>query len=189
MGGRPGISIGMTLPGADCGQTWLTARPQNRRHDHLRVLSRARSIPSDQGIQARRIAQISRLLNLACVVGVLLGPWRDTRRPSKHLPHAIHPKSAPIEQWLGGGFPVSDLLRSSATKARRGHNGSVAYFRGSARSRLCSRLFFPRAHIRAKAQAERAGSADAAEVLSALTMGSPLALGVGAAVLQPSQGV
>ena len=54
------------------------------------------------------------------------------------------------------GFPVSDLLRSSATKARRGHNGSVACFRRSARSRLCSRLFLSRAHIQAKTRARAA---------------------------------
>jgi hypothetical protein len=53
-------------------------------------------------------------------------------------------------------FPFQILLRSSATKARRGHNGSVAYSRRSARSRLCSRLFLSRTHIQAKTGARAA---------------------------------
>jgi hypothetical protein len=48
---------------------------QNRRHDQLRVLSRACSIPSDQSIQARRIAQISRLLETR------LDCWIDSMGP------------------------------------------------------------------------------------------------------------
>jgi hypothetical protein len=56
-------------------------------------------------------------------------------------------------------FPFQILLRSSATKARRGHNGSVAYSRRSARSRLCSRLFLSRAHIQAKTGARAASLA------------------------------
>jgi hypothetical protein len=48
------------------------------------------------------------------------------------------------------------VLSSSATKARRGHNGPAAYFRRSARGRLCGRLFLPRAHIQAKAQSRAA---------------------------------
>lgn len=56
---------------------------------------KARPVVLEPGCQ---IAQISGLQELACVVEMMVrGLWRDTRRPSKHLPHAIHPKRAPID--------------------------------------------------------------------------------------------
>ena len=87
--GRLDISIGMTSLGAACARIWSTARPQNRRLDHLRVLSRACSIPNDQRIQARRIAQTSRLLETRLDCWIDEGSLGVTPRRIA-WPHAIH---------------------------------------------------------------------------------------------------